>query len=238
MAASCAAGPALEGAGITFGSRAQDGAIERVVLNGGDIDIDVIGTAQAATICGSGLIDAVAVMLDLGVIEPTGRFCEPGELDPMLPDSIRKRLIVHNTEPAFVLAGKYTANQWEEAVFLTQKDIRQMQLANAAIRAGIELLLQKSGTKSTDIEQLLLAGAFGNYIQKKSAVRIGLLPPIPLEKIHFVGNAAGSGAQMALISHNARKTAKKLAKKIDYMEIAHQADFQMVFSEFLLFPEK
>jgi uncharacterized 2Fe-2S/4Fe-4S cluster protein (DUF4445 family) len=124
------------------------------------------------------------------------------------------------------------------AILLTQKDIRQMQLAKAAIRAGIELLLQKAGADATDIQQLLLAGAFGNYIQKKSAVRIGLLPNIPLEKIHFVGNAAGSGAQMALLSQNARKMANNLAEKIEYVEIAHQADFQMVFSEFLLFPEK
>ena len=112
-----------------------------------------------------------------------------------------------------------------------------MQLAKAAIRSGIELLLKTAGNSILDIQQLLLAGAFGNYIQKKSAVRIGLLPPIPLEKIHFVGNAAGSGAQMALISQDARIMAIKLAEKTDYIEIAHQADFQTVFSEFLLFPE-
>ena len=237
LAASCAAGPALEGAGIAFGSRAQSGAIERIVINDVDIDIDVIGSVRASTICGSGLIDAVAVMLDLGIVDYTGRFCETEDLDPMLSDLIRRRLITHNNEPAFVLAGNYTNNQWEEAIFLTQKDIRQMQLAKAAIRAGIELLLKKAKTDTGGIQQLLLAGAFGNYIQKKSAVRIGLLPAIPLEKIHFVGNAAGSGAQMALISQKARKMAKKLAEKIDYMEIAHQTEFQMVFSEFLLFPE-
>ena len=237
LAASCAAGPALEGAGITFGSRAQSGAIERVFLDGDNIDVDVIGTAEALTLCGSGLIDAVAVMLELGIIDSTGRFCDRYELDPMLSESIRRRVVTYNNEPAFVLTGQYTKNQWEAAVFLTQKDIRQMQLAKAAIRAGIELLLQKAGANTTGIQQLLLAGAFGNYIQKKSAVRIGLLPKIPLEKIHFVGNAAGSGAQMALISQDARKMAKKLAEKIDYVEIAHQADFQMIFSEFLLFPE-
>jgi uncharacterized 2Fe-2S/4Fe-4S cluster protein (DUF4445 family) len=238
LAASCAAGPAMEGAGIKFGSRAQSGAIERVILNGVDIDVDVIGTTQAATLCGSGLIDAVAVMLELGIIDSTGRFCEPCELDPILLDSIRKRVITHDNEPAFVLSGKYTKKQWEDAVFLTQKDIRQIQLAKAAIRAGIELLLQKSGTQAAGIQQLLLAGAFGNYIQKESAIRIGLLPHIPLEKIHFVGNAAGSGARMALVSQNARRMAKELAEKIDYLEIAHQAEFQMVFSEYLLFPEK
>jgi len=238
LAASCAAGPALEGAGISFGSRAQAGAIERVFLNEVDIDVDVIGSVGASTICGSGLIDAVAVMLELGIVDYTGRFCETEDLDPMLSDLIRRRVITYNNEPAFVLAGEYAEGLWEAAVVLTQKDIRQLQLAKAAIRAGIELLLQKAGTDTAGIQQLLLAGAFGNYIQKKSAIRIGLLPQIPLEKIHFVGNAAGSGAQMALISRDARKMAKKLAEKIDYVEIAHQTDFQMVFSEFLLFPEK
>ncbi|RKY08815.1 MAG: metal-binding protein [Planctomycetota bacterium] len=237
LAASCAAGPALEGAGIAFGSRAQSGAIERVFMNGVDLDIDVIDSVQPTTLCGSGLIDAIAVMLELGIIDSTGRFCDRCELDPMLLDSIRRRVITHNNKPAFVLAGNYTKNQWNEAVFLTQKDIRQMQLAKAAIRAGIELLLQKAEANTESIQQLLLAGAFGNYIQKESAVRIGLLPNIPIEKIHFVGNAAGSGAQMALISQDARKMAKKLAEKIDYVEIAHQTEFQMVFSEFLLFPE-
>jgi uncharacterized 2Fe-2S/4Fe-4S cluster protein (DUF4445 family) len=237
LAASCAAGPALEGAGITFGSRAQSGAIERVVFDNGEIDVDVIGTLQATSLCGSGLIDAAAVLLELGIIDSTGRFCDCYELDPMLPDTIRRRYITYNDEPAFVLAGNFSGHQWENTVLVTQKDIRQMQLAKAAIRSGIELLLKTAGNSILDIQQLLLAGAFGNYIQKKSAVRIGLLPPIPLEKIHFVGNAAGSGAQMALISQDARIMAIKLAEKTDYIEIAHQADFQTVFSEFLLFPE-
>ncbi|MHC5084615.1 MAG: ASKHA domain-containing protein [Planctomycetota bacterium] len=237
LAASCAAGPALEGAGITFGSRGQSGAIERVVFNDEEIDVDVIGNVQATSLCGSGLIDAVAVLLELGIIDSTGRFCDRCEMDPMLPDTIRKRYITYNDEPAFVLAGNFAGGQWENMVLLTQKDLRQLQLAKAAIRAGIELLLNKAGNSIPEIQQLLLAGAFGNYIQKKSAVRIGLLPPIPLEKIHFVGNAAGSGAQMALISQDARTTAIKLAEKTDYIEIAHQADFQTVFSEFLLFPE-
>ena len=238
LAASCAAGPALEGAGIEFGSRAQSGAIERVLFDGKDIDVDLIGTDQSHTICGSGLIDAIAVMLDLGIIDPTGRFYDTNELPPLLSDSIRKRLITHSDEPAFVLSGDYTNKQWDNAVFLTQKDIRQLQLAKAAIRAGIELLLKKANADRDSIQQILLAGAFGNYIQKESAVRIGLLPPVPLEKIHFVGNAAGTGAQMALASQDARRMANKIAQTINYVEIAHEAEFQMVFSEYLMFPEK
>ena len=233
LAASCAAGPALEGAGIEFGSRAQAGAIERVVLNDNDIDIDVIGDTNPSTICGSGLIDAVAVMLDLGIFDSTGRFAEPDELSGlMIPKNIKQRIITWHGKPAFVLAG-----EGEEIVVLTQKDIRQLQLAKAAIQAGILLLLKNSDYEISQIQQVLLAGAFGNYISKENAVRIGLLPNVAMEKIHFVGNAAGSGAQMALISQPARKIAEKLAKTINYLEIAHQTEFQMIFSECLLFPE-
>jgi uncharacterized 2Fe-2S/4Fe-4S cluster protein (DUF4445 family) len=238
LAASCAAGPALEGAGILFGSRAQSGAIERILFDGKDIDIDLIGTGPALTICGSGLIDAVAVMLELEIIDSTGRFYESTELNPLLPDTIRKRWISHHNEPAFLLAGTYNNKQWDNAVFLSQKDIRQLQLAKAAIRAGIELLLKKAHTDVSHIQQLLLAGAFGNYIRKESAVRIGLLPAVPLEKIHFVGNAAGTGAEIALVSQDGRKLAKHLAQEINYVEIAHETEFQMFFSEFLIFPEK
>lgn len=238
LAASCAAGPALEGAGIEFGSRAQPGAIERVIMNETDIDIDVIADIRAASICGSGLIDAVAVLLELHIVEATGRFTEPDGLDPFMPPNIRKRIISHNNAPAFVLAGDFSDQRWQHPVLLTQKDIRQFQLANAAIRAGITLLLKNAGLREHQLDQILLAGAFGNYIQKNNAVRAGLLPSIGLEKIHVVGNAAGSGAQMALINLLERKTADDLAQKIEYLEIAHQLEFQMVFSECLLFPEK
>jgi len=234
LAASCAAGPSLEGAGIEFGSRAQDGAIERVVMNNDDIDIDVIGDTKATSICGSGLIDAVAVMLTLGIFDSTGRFAEPDELAALtISKKIKNRVIDYNNgQPAFILAG-----EGKEIVVLTQKDIRQLQLAKAAIQAGILLLLKNAGYEISQIQQILLAGAFGNYISKENAVRIGLLPNIAMEKIHFVGNAAGSGAQMALTSQPSRKIAEQLATKINYLEIAHQTEFQMIFSECLLFPE-
>ena len=233
LAASCAAGPALEGMGITYGSRAQAGAIERVIYDQQDIDIDIIGQTTPATICGSGLIDAVAVLLDTEIIDSTGRFTEPDELSALgLSERIQKRIIRHQNEPAFILTDN---DKPENAIVLTQKDIRQIQLAKAAIQAGILLLLKKAGYEPGQIQQVLLAGAFGNYIQKESAVRIGLLPNVAPEKIHFVGNAAGSGAQMILINHPARKFAEQLARKIEYLEIAHQTEFQDVFSECLLF---
>ncbi|HUT47633.1 MAG TPA: ASKHA domain-containing protein, partial [Sedimentisphaerales bacterium] len=137
-AASCAAGPALEGARITCGGRASDGAIEAVVINEDDIDFDVIGNGPPRSICGSGLIAVVAVMLDLGIINATGRFVNPGTLEGKLPPAIFSRIIEQDGEPAFILAR--IANS---PVFLSQKDIRQMQLAKGAIRAGIKLLQQK-----------------------------------------------------------------------------------------------
>ena len=229
-AASCAAGPALEGARITCGGRACDGAIEAVVINEDDIDLDVIGNVPPRSICGSGLIDAVAVMLDLGIIDATGRFADPGTLEGKLPPAIFSRIIELNGEPAFSLAGDSNS-----PVFLSQKDIRQMQLAKGAIRAGIKLLQQKIGLEDSDIKRILLAGAFGNYIRRSSALRIGLLPAVEVERIRFVGNAAAAGAQMILLSQRCRDQARELARKIEYVEIAHEPDFQMIFAESMSF---
>ena len=232
-AASCAAGPALEGARITCGSRATDGAIEAVVVNSDDIVLDVIADSPPRSICGSGLIDAAAVMLDLGVIDRTGRFAEPTDLEAKLPPAIFSRIFEHEGRPAFRLAG--TANAGQGHVFLTQADIRQMQLAKGAIRAGIRLLQQRVGLEDGDIRHVLLAGAFGNYIRSASALRIGLLPAVGVEKIRFVGNAAASGAQMVLISRHCRRQAGRLARKMKYVEIAHEPDFQMVFADSMFF---
>ncbi|MFC1792594.1 ASKHA domain-containing protein [Planctomycetota bacterium] len=232
-AASCAAGPALEGARITCGSRACDGAIEAVVINDDNIDLDVIGSCPPRSICGSGLIDAVAVMLDLGIIDVTGRFTDPGTLEGKLPPAIFSRIIEQNDEPAFILAQAENSN--EQPVFLSQKDIRQMQLAKGAIRAGIKLLQQKIGLEDSDIKKILLAGAFGNYIRRSSALRIGLLPVVETERIRFIGNAAAAGAQMILLSQRCRDQARELARKIEYVEIAHEPDFQMTFAESMSF---
>jgi uncharacterized 2Fe-2S/4Fe-4S cluster protein (DUF4445 family) len=241
-AASCAAGPAFEGARISCGSRAMEGAIQAVVINEADINLDVIGNCPPCSICGSGLIDAVAVLLDLGVIDTTGRFANPGKLPP----AIRSRIVKYNNQPAFVLAERRPSfarrsglreggATSDERLLLTQQDIRQVQLAKAAIRAGIKLLQKKIGLEDDDVKQVLLAGAFGNYIRRESALRIGLLPNLPLERIHFIGNAAASGAQMLLLSRKCRTQAKKLARKIEYVEIAHQPDFQAIFADSMTF---
>lgn len=229
-AASCAAGPALEGARINYGSRAAEGAIEAVVINDDDIDVDVIGNCQPRSVCGSGLIDAVAVLLDLGLLDISGRFKAQEDLPDNTSAKIVSRIMQVNNQPAFTLS-----DTGERKVILTQQDIRQVQLAKGAIRAGIKLLQKKTGFADDDIEKILLAGAFGNYIRKESAVRIGLLPDVSLERIHPVGNAAGSGAQMMLISSQWRQLAQELARSIEYVEIAHQPDFGDCFAESMLF---
>jgi uncharacterized 2Fe-2S/4Fe-4S cluster protein (DUF4445 family) len=231
-AASCAAGPALEGARIACGSRAADGAIEAVVVGDGDIALDVIGGTTARSICGSGLIDAVAVLLGLGVIDPTGRFVAPETTEPRLPGAIAARVVEVDGQPAFCLA--FDRRPSEPRVVLTQRDIREVQLAKGAIRAGIELLLRKVGIVETDLDSVLLAGAFGNYIRPSSAISIGLLPNVPLERIHFVGNAAASGAIMLLLSEACRERATALAKRIQYVEIAHEEEFAEVFADAML----
>lgn len=225
-AASCAAGPAFEGARIRCGSRAAQGAIEAVIINENDIDYDVIGNLKAHSICGSGLIDLMAVMLELGILDKTGRFVDFHLLKDKLPDLIFKRLRKNDGEQAFFLT---------KTIFLGQSDIRQIQLAKAAIQAGIRLLLKKLNIQPGDIEQVFLAGAFGNFIRKESALKIGILPEIAPEKVHFIGNAAASGAQMILLSTENRHKTRLLAKKIQYIELANSPDFQDIFADCISF---
>ncbi|MEN6576740.1 MAG: ASKHA domain-containing protein [Phycisphaerales bacterium] len=230
-AASCAAGPALEGARIKHGSRAADGAIEAVVVDG-DIDLEVIGGTPPRSICGSGLIDAVAALVDLGVVDATGRLLDRESLRERLPAAIFSRLCGCDGQPAFRLTpDDGTACS---GIVLTQRDIREMQLAKGAILAGIRILMNKLGMTEGDIDRVLLAGAFGNYIRPSSAVRIGLLPNVPLDRIQSIGNAAATGAQMLLISDECRDRAAALAKKIQYVEIAHEKDFSDIFADAML----
>jgi len=234
-AASCAAGPALEGARIGCGSRASEGAIEAVVINEDedDINLDVIGSQPPHSICGSGLIDAVAVLLELGLVETSGRLLKPKQITAKLSKNILSRITEHNNQPAFVLAERRATS--DERLLLTQQDIREVQLAKAAIRTGIKLLQKKIGLKDNAIKQILLAGAFGNYIRRESALRIGLLPDVPAERIRFIGNAACSGAQMLLLSQQLRKQAGELTRKIKYVEIAHEKEFQDVIADSMTF---
>ncbi len=229
-AASCAAGPAMEGARILHGGRAVPGAIQRILVNTSDIDIDIIGQGEPKSICGSGLIDALAVLLELQILDSTGRFKSRDQLQH-LPPAILERLTDYQEQPAFIFARP--ANH--DPIVFTQQDVRHLQLAKAAIRAGIKILHRQAQLDEQEIKQILLAGAFGNYIQKASAVRIGLLPNVPLEKIHFIGNAAGSGAMMLLLNGGRRQIGRLLAQKIEYVELAANTAFESIFAESLMF---
>jgi uncharacterized 2Fe-2S/4Fe-4S cluster protein (DUF4445 family) len=227
-AASCAAGPALEGARIRYGSRAVDGAIEAVVFNG-DMTVDTIGAVPPRSICGSGLIDAVAVLVDLGVVDATGRFADRRGGTGDLSAAIASRILEYEGQPAVCLARSDRTSVPD--ILLTQRDIREVQLAKAAIRGGIRILMNRLGLTDADLDRILLAGAFGNYIRPASAIRIGLLPNVPLDRIQSIGNAAATGAEILLISEECRRRAARLARRIEYVEIAHEKDFNDIFAE-------
>ena len=214
---STAAGPAFEGAKIRFGMRGADGAIDHVFTGAdGSIGYSVVGGGEALGICGSGLLDAVAVLLELGVVDETGRF------DPDGP-------------AALGLADGKPAYYFNDTVCLTQSDIREVQLAKAAIAAGIRLLCDRLGVAIGDIEQVLIAGAFGNYMSPDSACTIGLLPKILREKIIPVGNAAGEGAKLAVREDFQFELASRLAGEVEFLELANDPRFQDIFVDELSF---
>ncbi len=234
--ASCstAAGPAFEGAQIKFGMRAADGAIEKVtILENGEVELGVIGNQPPKGICGSGLMDVVSEMARVGVIESTGRMRtqeDPGDLSPAL----QKRL-GSNEEygPYFILS--FAEDNLGEEVVITNKDIRELQLAKAALAAGVQVLLQHFELTVQDLDGVMLAGAFGSYINKHSALGIGLLPPVDADKINAVGNAAGTGARMELINQGIRLEAQKVARQVEHIELSTRLDFQEYFVDRLSF---
>ncbi len=234
LTCSTAAGPAFEGAQIKYGMRAADGAIEAVRIEDGEVILKVIGDAPPRGICGSGLIDAAAALLKAGVLEPSGRLVDPETSGAHLPPSLKARLRPGKGGFEFILAGKEIAAGGEDIV-LTQPDLRELQLAKGAIYAGLQILLKDVGLTEADLDEVLLAGAFGNYIRKESARAIGLLPAIPLEKITPVGNAAGRGARMALLSKKERARAEALLDLVEHVELSARRDFQEAFIKALAF---
>ena len=231
---STAAGPAFEGARISSGMRAAEGAIDKIRIDHESIAYRVIKDGKARGICGSGLIDLIAELIKLGLIDKSGKLIDREECGPHLSREIKKRIINGQKGNKFLLAnGKETENG--KPIYLTQRDIREVQLAKAAIFAGIKILLKEVNIPQEDIQKVLLAGAFGNFIDKESAVRIGLIPYLPLKRIKFIGNAAGSGAEMALLSTKMRKISQKISKKIRYIELSSRPDFQEEFTEAMFF---
>ncbi|HEV2054173.1 MAG TPA: ASKHA domain-containing protein [Methylomirabilota bacterium] len=232
-ACSAPAGPALEGAQIRHGMRAALGAIDRVALEGGDLLLHTIGEAAAQGICGSGLIDAIAALLDAGVIDWTGLI----DLDHLenVPPPLRARVIKHGEERAVILArpGESGSNQ---EIVLTQDDVRQVQLCKGAIASGAAMLQKIAGVPDDKVAELMLAGGFGNYLSIRSALRIGLIPALPEPRIRYVGNAAVLGAQLALLSEAERGRATLIARGIEHVSLAAHPDFQDVFVDCMNFP--
>jgi uncharacterized 2Fe-2S/4Fe-4S cluster protein (DUF4445 family) len=214
---SCASGPAFEGGHIKDGMRAGTGAIERVRITGTGVIYETIDDAPPVGICGSGIIDTIAQLYTAGIIDSTGRMKADGK-------GIQDREGVKE----FVLAKAKDTSGRSDIVF-TQHDIRELQLGKAAIRGGIATLIQNAGLKESDITGIVIAGAFGSYIDVTSALDMAMLPPVPLEHIKQVGNAAGMGAKRALISKTQRTEAHNIARKAHYLELAGNAMFNQNF---------
>ena len=232
MACSAPAGPALEGAQIRHGMRGAVGAIEKVNITE-DVDCAVIGNAPAIGICGSGLIDAAAAMLQSAVMNPSGLLHADKAGD--LPAKIGRRFSkTDDGKDQFVLTWSDDSGR-DEDIVLTQNDIRQLQLAKGAIVSGIIMLQKVMEIPDEELDELMLCGGFGNYISIQSAVDIKLLPNLPVEKISYVGNAAHLGAQMALLSEKERNRADEIAKEVNHVALATHPDFQEIFVEALRF---
>lgn len=222
MACSTAAGPAFEGASIFKGMRAAEGAIEKVRIDG-DVHIKVIGNAKPIGLCGSGIIDAVAQLIINGLVDRTGRFTSPEELiEKNIPGSMISRFRKGKRGNEFVLAY----NQDGEDIVILQKDIREVQLAKAAIYAGIRIMMKQIGITDNDLDAIHIAGAFGSYVDIDSAFAIGLIPRIDKHKMISEGNSAGIGACMALLSKGKQQEAEKTAEIITHVELAACPEFQ------------
>lgn len=217
-----AAGPAFEGASISQGMSAFHGAVSAVEWVNNELKLTVLGGGKATGICGSGLVDALAVMLKLGAVDETGRLLPPEEA----PETALPYVDEGDDGVRFHLTDK---------VYITEGDVRQLQLAKAAIAAGIATMLDEADLSENDVDTLYLAGGFGNYIRKESAVAIGLLPKNMLERIVPVGNTASQGAAAALLSQDARNTLDTLPRRLRYIELSGHKGFNDYYIEHMMF---
>jgi uncharacterized 2Fe-2S/4Fe-4S cluster protein (DUF4445 family) len=232
LACSAPAGPALEGAQIRHGMRGAQGAIDRVSVDD-DVHVHTIGDAPALGICGSGLIDLLAGLLDTGVVDWTGLIRV--EARESLPPALRDRVGMRGEERVFIVLRSGEAGARGEIV-LTQDDVRQVQLAKGAIASGITMLLHVAAVPLERVEELMLAGGFGNYLSISSAIRIGLIPALPPARVRYVGNAASLGAQLCLLSEAERARAETIAAGIEHVSLAAHPDFEQIFVDAMNFP--
>jgi len=231
-ACSAPAGPALEGAQIRHGMRGALGAIDRVSVDD-DIHVHTIGETDALGICGSGIIDLLAGLLEAGVIDWTGLI--QVETRHALPSKLSERVVVRGEERQVIVLRPGEAGARQEIV-LTQDDVRQVQLAKGAIASGVMMLQHVAGVPGETVVELMLAGGFGNYVSIESALRIGLIPPLPRERIRYVGNAASLGAQLCLVSETERARAEAVAARIEHVSLAAHPDFEGIFVDCMNFP--
>ena len=237
LASATAAGPAFEGARISRGMIAASGAIERVAIERVAIDdalqVETIGNQPACGICGSGLIDLVAELVRIGAVAASGKLLTGDPLPESVPHAIRDRFVTVDNKPAFMIV------KTDRPIHLTQHDIRQVQLAAGAIRAGVTLLLRQAGMQPGDLANVFLAGGFGNYIRRENAQRIGLLPPeIPTERIRFCGNTSLAGAKAVLLNRACCEAMQRIADQAECVDLSKSPDFSAVFAESMLFPKR
>jgi uncharacterized 2Fe-2S/4Fe-4S cluster protein (DUF4445 family) len=218
---SCASGPAFEGAHIQAGMRAAPGAIERVRVIQGEFRIQTIDNLAPIGICGSGILDAIACLLQVGAIDHRGSF---------ISDHPSIRQIGQKRE--FVLVDQRKSGNGRDIV-VTRQDINEIQLAKGAIRTGIEVLLEYAEISAHQVEEFIIAGAFGSYINIPSAIQIGMFPTLPVDKYQQVGNAAGEGARRMLLSVEQRQFAEEIAKRVKYIELSTYPNFTNIFSKSL-----
>ncbi|EFK07071.1 2Fe-2S iron-sulfur cluster binding domain protein [delta proteobacterium NaphS2] len=228
LTCSTAAGPAFEGGSISQGMRAEPGAIYAVRLDG-DVLLKSVDNQPPKGVCGSGFVDVISEMVRLGIINRMGRIVAPSDCPDGVPPLVKRRITQNGTGNRFVLSNK------DHGVILTQKDVSELQLAKGAIRAGIEILMEEVGLSAGDLDQVLLAGAFGSGLRAGSLKGIGLLPNVPLDRISSVGNAAGKGAVMALLSRKQKALAEKVTKVCEHVELSTHKRFSEKFARALLF---
>jgi uncharacterized 2Fe-2S/4Fe-4S cluster protein (DUF4445 family) len=232
FATAAPAGPAFEGAAIRCGMRAAPGAVEGVKISDEDVLLQVIGDVAPVGLAGSGLVDAVAAMVAAGLVDASGRLVTPDAAG--VPPGLADRLRQVGQERVFVL--HFRRDDPADSLYLSQRDIRELQFAKAAIATGWTLLLEEQGLTGEDVAQVLLAGSFGSYLAPAAAVRIGLVPDVALLRIVSAGNVAGEGAKMALLSLRERAAAQALVEEVHYVELSDRADFNERFVDRLAFP--
>jgi uncharacterized 2Fe-2S/4Fe-4S cluster protein (DUF4445 family) len=228
FATSSAAGPAFEGGKIRCGGMAVDGAINHVLFDGADFEFSTISDAPASCICGSGLIEIFGRLLETGVLGMNGRIPLPGGPEAqMLPPALAIRLGSDGNGPCIELTP---ARDGRAPTVITQADVREFQLGKGAVQAAISMVLQETGIPLSGIDRFLVAGAFGTHLNVADAMRVGLLPDLPPEKVHFIGNSSLEGARCALINRYEKLRAEQIAQETQFVELASRPEFQERFA--------